>query len=585
MMPVQSLNEIETTDTLHADLLIVGGGACGLTLARAMSRPGRRIILLESGGATEDAAHETLNAVEMPGWSDEEAATRDSYHKTLTRHWSGDHQQYGVRCRGLGGSTQAWAGKSAPLDPIDYEARNWVPLSGWPMDRAELAPFIERASDLLNLGPRVYDERLWELLRRDPPTPSPENEALRTMFWQFARSRRQMTDIMRFGADFQADLPEGVQVVTQATVTSLDSTADGTRCTGLTARSLAGRHIKVEAPVCVLAAGAIENARLLLLSRENMPNGLGNDHDTVGRYLMDHPTAVVARAAPDHLSRMAAQFGLFGLRGNGQSHAYMYGLALTDHMQRKKQWLNGALFVTAERAADDPFSALRRLLRGQSKAWTSDVGSVLRSPVRLARGAGARVLERGYLPDTLSRGIADLAVRFMPNTLAGDLRSGHLPVKLSGVRFEATTEQPPDPANRVTLSDARDPFGSPIPHVAWSGGEAARSNLLKLAHTLCASFDQAGLPPLIPEPWVQEGKPATAPIFDLGHSLGTTRMSNDPKLGVVDRDCAVHTVAGLYAIGGSVFPTSGHANPTLMMVALTLRLADHLEGRMTSARR
>ncbi|SLN26945.1 Fructose dehydrogenase large subunit [Falsiruegeria litorea R37] len=573
-MSIQSLNEVETSNPLRADLVVVGGGACGLTLARAMSGQGRRIIVLESGGLDQDAKHEALNVVRMDGWSPEEAAARDRYHRTLTHHWAGDRQQYGVRCRGLGGATQAWAGKSAPLDQIDFEERDWVPFSGWPMSETEVAPFLKQASHLLNLGPAFYDARLWMRLRHEPPAQSPEGDALRTMFWQFARSRRQVTDIMRFGPDFRANMPGGVQVLTEATVTSLHSNAEGSLCTGLSARSLAGKEVSVEAPICVLASGAIENARLLLMS------DLGNRHDTVGRFLMDHPTTTVARAAPDQVTDLASRFGLFGLRDQGQSHVYMYGLALTDQVQRAESLLNGAVFVTEERAPDDPFAALRRLLRGQSKARLSDMGSVLRSPVRLARGAGARMLERGYLPERVSRGIADTALRLFPNTLARDHRFGRLPVKLSGVRFEATTEHPPDPGNRVTLSQELDPLGLPVPHVTWSPGDAARSNLLQIGRKLCESFEQAGLPPLIPEPWVREGQPRAATVIDLGHSLGTTRMADDPARGVVDRNCAVHGVTGLYAVGGSVFPTSGHANPTLMMIALTLRLADHLRGRV-----
>lgn len=571
MKLIQSLNEVETSNPLRADLVIVGGGACGLTLARAMSGQGRRIIVLESGGLDQDGEHETLNAVQMEGWSSKEAEARDRYHKTLTRHWAGDHQQYGVRCRGLGGSTQAWAGKSAPLDQIDLEAREWVPFSGWPLNQHDVAPFLERASEHLNLGPRLYDARLWERLPHDRPAQSPEGAAFRTMFWQFARSRRHVTDIMRFGSDFRADVPDGVHVLTEATVTSLHGNADGSQCTGLTARSLAGCEVTVEAPLCVLTSGAIENARLLLMS------GLGNAHDTVGRYLMDHPTATVARAAPDQVSDLAARFGLFSLRDQGRSHVYMYGLALTEPMQRAEGLLNGAVFVTEERAADDPFAALRRLLRGQSKAWMSDLGSVLRSPVRLARGVGVRVLERGYLPDRVSRGIADAALWLLPNTLASDHRFGRLPVKLSGVRFEATTEHPPDASNRVTLSEELDAFGLPLPKVLWTPGDAARLNLLRMGQRLCESFDQAGFPPLVAEPWVRDGRPDAATVIDLGHSLGTTRMSDDPRQGVVDRNCAVHGVKGLYAAGGSVFPTSGHANPTLMMIALTLRLSDHLQ--------
>jgi choline dehydrogenase-like flavoprotein len=81
--------------------------------------------------------------------------------------------------------------------------------------------------------------------------------------------------------------------------------------------------------------------------------------------------------------------------------------------------------------------------------------------------------------------------------------------------------------------------------------------------------------PAVPD-WVRDGRPDDAVVIDLGHPMGTTRMSDDPATGVVDGNCRVHGVDGLFVAGGSVIPTSGHANPTLMMLALTLRLADHL---------
>lgn len=578
-MPFQSLNELEDGIALHADFLIVGGGACGLTLARALSGQGKRIILLESGGWTEDADHEALNRVEMDGWSSSEFSMRDRYHANLTGLWSGENQAYGVRCRGLGGSTQAWAGKSVPLDALDYRKRDWVPYSGWPLTAEELQPFVEASVKLLNLGQPIFDERVWDILGRRIPSPRIEGEVFRTIFWQFARSRTQQTDMMRFGADFRANPPPDVRVLLNATVTNLLCSENGQAITGVEAQSLMGRKITLHAPNCILAASAIENARLLLMSRDRHANGVGNTRDQVGRYLMDHPTATVAHAAPGHAKELAARFGLFGHRENGRTHVHMYGVALTERFQRAEHALNAAVFVTEERTPDDPFSALRRLLRRQSKSRMSDVTLVLRNPVLLARGSVTRALDRGYLPDSVARVFTDAALRFFPNTVARDFSNGRLPVKLAGLRFEATTEQPPCPENRIVLSDRRDPMGLPVPHAIWAPGADARGNLLRVGRNLCESFEAAGLPPLEPASWVSRGSPEEASVMDLGHSLGTTRMSDDPASGVVDRNCGVHGVSGLFIAGGSVFPTSGHANPTLTMLALSLRLAEHLKNR------
>jgi len=575
------MNELAEGTVLEADIVVVGGGACGLTLARALSGCGLKLIIVESGGQSENPEHELLNTVEMAegSWQQAEFDLRDKYHRNLTSLWNGTSQPYGVRCRGLGGSTQAWAGKSAPFEEIDVAERDWVPLSGWPVTAESLGPYIERASQLLNLGPRLYDESLWTQMGRRPPEPNLSGGTFRTMFWQFARSRRTATDIMRFGADFLADPPTDVHVLTDATVTRLLSTRNGKSFVGVEAKSLSQRSITVKASACVLAASAIENARLLLLSRDANPAGLGNAHDRVGRYLMDHPTATVARADPGQVGDMAARFGLFGLRDNGRTHVYMHGLGLSETYQRDNKSLNGAVFVTEERAKDDPFSALRRLMRKRSDAPFEDLLSVARSPLRLARGVAARVLERGVLPASVTRFTVDTALRLFPNTVAQDYQFGKLPLKLSGLRFEATTEQPPDSENRVTLSENVDVLGLPRARVFWKPGTAARVNLHRIGAQLSESFAAAGLPPPILEDWVTQQDPEAAVVIDLGHSMGTTRMSDTPQTGVVDRDCAVHGIDGLFAAGGSVLPTSGHANPTLMMLALALRLGDTLRRR------
>jgi len=580
-MPIQHLNDLPEDLVLAADIVIVGGGACGLTLARSLSGCGLKVVIVESGGQGEDADHAALDTVEMAEgcWQPAEFDLRDRYHRTLTTFWDGAAQPYGVRCRGMGGSTQAWAGKSAPFDAIDFAPRDWVPLSGWPLKAESLSPYIARASDLLNLGPPLYDAALWTYMGRRPPESGLTSGAFRSTFWQFARSRRTPTDIMRFGADFLAAPPPDVHVVAGATVTGLLSGGNGRVFTGLQAQSLTGRRLAVTAVTGVLAASAIENARLLLLSTDANPAGLGNDHDRVGRCLMDHPTATIARAYPDQVADMAARFGLFGFRKNRRTSVHMHGLALSEPYQREHRALNGAIFVTEERASDDPFSALRRLLRNRSESTLEDLATVAKSPVRLARGLAARMIERGHVPAPLGRLTVDLALRLFPNTVAQDYQVGKLPVKLSGLRFEATTEQPPLPDNRVTLSDNCDALGLRRARVSWTPGHAARANLLRIGVQLGTSLDAAGLKQPMPEGWVTEANPDAAVTIDLGHSMGTTRMAGNPAEGVVDSQCAVHGVAGLYATGGSVLPTSGHANPTLMMLALTLRLGDTLRQR------
>jgi choline dehydrogenase-like flavoprotein len=133
-------------------------------------------------------------------------------------------------------------------------------------------------------------------------------------------------------------------------------------------------------------------------------------------------------------------------------------------------------------------------------------------------------------------------------------------------------EQPPQPESRVTLSPDRDPLGVNRLVLDWRIANEVVRSVLRLQELLGIEIERRGVGQLLPG----EGEPR---FTDASHHMGTTRMSNDPKRGVVDGDCKVHGLANLYVAGSSVFPSSGHANPTLTIVALVLRLAQHLRHR------
>jgi hypothetical protein len=134
-------------------------------------------------------------------------------------------------------------------------------------------------------------------------------------------------------------------------------------------------------------------------------------------------------------------------------------------------------------------------------------------------------------------------------------------------------EQIPDPASRVYLGSERDRLGMPRLVLEWKVGKPETDTLMRLHHLLDSHLRRSGLGQL--------DHPAShladLHYTDASHHLGTTRMSTDPREGVVDRDCRVHGVANLFIAGSGVFPTAGHANPTLTIVALSIRLAAQLK--------
>jgi choline dehydrogenase-like flavoprotein len=482
-----------------------------------------------------------------------------------------------VRCRVLGGSSHAWAGKSAAFENMDFAARPWVPHSGWPFERELLDPYLDRAGQALNLGPNCYDEGLWKLMGIPPPKPQFDPKLLKSFFWQFARSRIDSMDIMRFGREFLTTDAPNVRVLLNATVIRIDTNEDGTAFTGLEVSNIAGLHSRVRAKAAVLAASAIENPRLLLASNRVHAEGLGNQNDLVGRFLMDHLSARIGRFEPEDFAAVTRRFGFYGLKYRGHSHMYMHGLVPSKELQEREQLMHCAAYMMEERAPDDPWEALKRLLRTKSKRPISDLVAIAKSPGLVVKGLGMRLFATNAIPQRLKDFATNVMILRNPNFVVREFQSRGLPHKLTGLVIDAITEQCPDPESRITLSQKTDALGVPLARVDWRIDNQARRSLVQLGHMLAKEFPRVGLPAPLLEDWIIENRPQDGIIIDMAHTAGTTRMSDNPKLGVVDSNCQVHAVAGLYVAGASVFPTSGHANPTLTIVALAIRLADRIK--------
>jgi choline dehydrogenase-like flavoprotein len=578
-MEIADLATFDAGKLFETDLVIVGGGPAGLTIAREFLNTSTRVLVLESGELHETPGHAALTELESLGEPKTPAQKqkRSAFHGASSSSWSQELQPFGVRCRALGGSTHAWAGKSAAFDPIDFAKRPWVPDSGWPISREELDGHLDRAAEVLNLGPNSYDDRLWALIGMPPPQPSLDAEGLRSFFWQFARSRLDQLDIMRFGREFVTLKAPNVRVLLNATVTHIDLTADGCRLEGLEMSTILGARHKVRAQSAVIAASAIENARLLLTSNDVHPHGIGNAHDLVGRFLMDHAVAQIGIFKPEDIKDVIRRFGFYGIRHGRRTHMYMHGLALTPDVQERDKLLNSAVYFMPQRSPDDPWDALKRLVHRKSPRPVQDVRSVMSGAGLLAKGIGVKALSSDATPDFIKKLIVDAAIRHVPNFVVEEFQNRGLPHKLTSVAIDAISEQRPDRDSRITLSERTDRLGIRIARADWRINHDERRTIVRIAHLARDAFVRAGLPEPILEPWVAEERVEDSVIIDFAHTLGTTRMSDDPKSGVVDANCQVHGVRGLYIAGASTFPTSGHANPTLMILTLAIRLADRIK--------
>ena len=522
---------VEAGAEIQADLCIVGGGAVGITLARELVGAPFRVVLLESGGVRFDQRPQRLyvgDNVGLPNYA--------------TAH---------SRFRAFGGSTTRWPGQCRPFDPIDFETRDWVPHSGWPFDRAHLEPWYRRAGAVCRLSGDHFEPATW--LDGAPTLPLGGDE-LDPVVFQFGHP----TD---FGRIYRGELEAAANVETLLDANAVEIVPDGNcrEVHAVAVQTFSGRRFQVRARAVVLACGGIENARLLLASNRRAPAGLGNEHDLVGRFFMDHPyltTGYLAAADPAHAHGLHV---IETFKRVGWEQRAHLGYALAESVLRRER-LNGctAYFIRRlhSETAPEHFSPggkslahLREVLT--DKVPDQQIGRHLRNVALGYRDVGI----------TLSRRAADL-VR---------------PKRCLALRI--IPEATPCPDSRVTLSDERDELGIPRVRVDWRLNPDDRRGLDRLRAALAAAVRQRGLGTLVDDPSEDEtGWPTS--MMGGKHHIGTTRMHVDPKQGVVDPDCRVHGLANLYVAGSSVFPTSGYANPTLTIVALALRLADHLKARL-----
>ncbi|MDD2877782.1 MAG: GMC family oxidoreductase [Acidiphilium sp.] len=489
------------------------------------------MTLLESGDVVRRDYADALDEIENAGWP------------RVTDQWL-------ARNRIVGGTSHTWSGRCVPFDTIDFQTRRWVPESGWPLSAESLTPYLDRAAPYLGMcfGTGFSDTRFWHLAGRPPPAPRLDAQLLRSHFWQFSRDESKPSDYTRFGVHLAAKLGANVKLVTNATVCHINVNASGDAVQSVEVAAPGGERRTLRAKTIVLCAGGIENARLLLCSNRVVTAGLGNEHDRVGRYLMDHlrgPTANFQIKGAEHLRKL---FGHYRIKG-GQ--VFAHGVRLSDEVQQAEELLNCAAWLEGSILEDDPWNALKRWLRGKPNP-RQDAAAIFGNIGLLLRGARDYFIERNGL-----------------------LR------KIGELRLVCMCEQIPDPESRVTLSAQRDRLGMPRARIDWRVHELEAQTLRRLTELVTVEFARVGLPVPRPYTWVRDHAPLPQTFQDVAHPTGTTRMGTDPACSVVDTQCKVHGIEGLYVAGSSVFPTSSHANPTQMIVALALRLADTIKTRAT----
>jgi choline dehydrogenase-like flavoprotein len=531
------LAEKHPVSPVRTDVCVIGAGAAGLTIARRLLAAGHSVTVLESGGLDYEPDTAALNAGENVG---------EPYYELEN-----------ARLRFFGGTTAIWGGRCAELEPVDFQRRSWVSHSGWPISFDEVAPYYAEARRLFELPSDPME--LDHLTAAGIDLPQFDGSLLQTKLWAFdGRFNRFVFDSCR---DLR-DHPRCTLII-HASLTEIVPAESGRSITSVEARSLNGHRLTVQARAFVLAAGGIENPRLLLASRALSSAGLGNTYDQVGRYFMEHPHARGGRLISYHPWAILKMFGRPHLV-NGQKVALL--VAPAEGLQERAGILNSSLTIVGRQPAHASQNwGMRAYERIKHDMAPTRLGRMLWMHTKRVAGLAQRKTDplRPWLLHKL--GLLELALF-------------------------VRAEQAPNPASRVMLSDDRDTLGMPRVRLDWRFSAQDKDSVIALVDTLGSELVRLGLGRIERADWLSD--PAQMWRADprlsshpLGgyHHMGTTRMSADPRQGVTDRDGRVHGIANLYVAGSSLFPTSGWANPTLTIAALALRSADRLSAMLTES--
>lgn len=513
------------------DVCIIGGGPAGISLAVELDELDIKVCLVESGGTTTKRKNQKLNKVLNLGIP----------YRNLSVQ----------RARYLGGCSNLWGGNCIPLDPIDFKEVKARMGSFWPFTHASLEKFVTKAQSLLGLDSSEFGD---ELLKKIKITSKGDNKLFDWKAWQFCDFP------FRFGDKFhtQLSVSKNITVLLNANIVDFNVVDGGCEAKAAVIRSLSGKTELVKASNFVLACGGIENARILLNLVDK--NVLADKHKFIGKCFAEHPNATIGYLEGENASQIYEQHKIKYLNGTKEVKP---GLGISEKAQKENCLLNGIVSVWSVPLANSAIIRAKLLLE-----------------LFRRKEFGIKFLVNTFM---VLPGIVSL----LPH-VRHRLKGGEVSIPYRTDRFEVRlmAETVANPESRVSLTDQLDTTGLKIASLDWKLTDQDRNSFVSIANLAKNHFDQMDGVELVLDSWVNDYDIDWTKLINTdghyGHHMGTTKMGLSSRDSVVDEDCKVHGIDNLYVAGSSVFPTFGFANPTLTIVALSIKLANHLKQKLTN---
>jgi choline dehydrogenase-like flavoprotein len=508
--------------TAKCSVCVVGGGIAGLIAASRLSASGRRVVVLESGGLKPHDRLDAFNIVEQ---------APEIYQTAITG-----------RVRALGGTSNTWGGRIMPLAPHDMAPRDYLGLSGWPIERADLDRFVPEIEHLFRLDQSSYEELPVSPLNPNDPLAGGRLHMIpRWSKWPTFR-RRNVAHLLRDMVVIKRD----TEIWLNATVCDALFDAAAGRLTGVEARSINGRRLTVVADWFVLAAGTFETTRLLLQLDQLTDGRAFSECDALGRYFNDHLKIEVGRVKPLDSRQTNLAFG-YHIGGSTRRGVH---LETSADAQGEDQAASGYVTIRAE----FPPLSIHHYVRNLGKSIQ-------------ARRFLELVPKYGMAKDLGSAGPAFYwSVRHKQMYFSPAME----------LFVDARIEQTPSASSRLTLSKQRDEFDAPMLQMDWRktalDNHTLRSVLLRARRFWQSTF----LHTTSPIAWSvdPDQENLIEQTTDTRHPAGTARMGADPRTSVVNPRLACHAVPNIFVASAAVFPSSGSANPTLTIMQIACRAAE-----------
>lgn len=509
---IYDLNEIKEDPFKDKvfDICIIGGGVAGITLAMYLKKD-LNILLIEAGGIDYSVESQEIYKGKNIG-----------------------HEYFNLdECRGrwLGGSSNLWGGWCAPLSKYDFKKRDYVKYSGWPIEKTDLDPYEEEARRITNLPkkPRLVKYKGWS----DVLEKSDENFDGFTFQWTVPFG-------LNFRDKYKSELENrsNITCFVNANLTDIALLDDLSSINSIEIKNYRDAIFNTNAKTYILAAGGIENARLLLNFNKQCKNGVGNNNDLVGRFFAEHP------------------------------HFHAGNFIMDDHI---------ASIFAANNNKIEPVNEFRATYLTPSEKLQKD-DHVLNVGIRVKPNLYP-YSDMHYFKEKLRNAICSRD--WAKNTLF-ELRGKQITCNKYDGYIKIAAESAPNPASRITIGTEVDKLGLKRTVLNWQLTELDKSTFKKITIRLAELFAKQSLGRVKIDDWVlsDDAKfPGSPQELGGNHHMGTTRMSASPSEGVVDKNQKVFDIDNLYIAGSSVFSTTGQVNPTFTIIQMTLRLADYLNAR------